>query len=62
MVRLDNLVQGLLSNDADAIGLLRKKGLIRFVSILGNQDGRGRRNRTLINGFGDRCSTIEPCP
>ena len=24
--------------------------------------GRGRRNRTLIRGFGDRCSTIEPCP
>ena len=22
--------------------------------------GRRRRNRTLINGFGDRCSTIEP--
>ena len=25
-------------------------------------DGRGSRNRTRIDGFGDRCSTIELCP
>ena len=25
-------------------------------------DGRGYRNRTRINGFGDRCSTIGPSP
>lgn len=23
---------------------------------------RGRRNRTLVDGFGDRCSTAELCP
>ncbi len=37
--------------------LFKSQSQLRFEKI-----GRGRRNRTLIRGFGDRYSTVELCP
>ena len=39
-----------------------KKSTPTFVSVLESSHGRGSRSRTHINGFGDRCSTIELYP
>ena len=38
-----------------------KKSLLFFISVV-DMNGRGRRTRTLTNGFGDRCATIDTIP
>lgn len=41
---------------------LKRKGLKTDSNQFLVLFSRGRRNRTLVDGFGDRCSTAELCP